>query len=201
MIKYKFSTYISGYCPINKTLEMLLENNSVLRHHSLKKGSSLLLPKMEVEEMHYLAKGMCKAFWLDENNEEQIFMLWPEDNLVVLWEHFFAIQRNTLVHIVAMEDCEFLSMGKTQLDSICVLHPEMMAAIDKIRAAQMESRNLQLQLLMKKEGDRYACYRKLFSVLKNRLGEKDLCAFLGIRKTTLFYSKRNYLFDGGEVTL
>nr|WP_121272145.1 Crp/Fnr family transcriptional regulator [Pedobacter schmidteae] len=194
MIKQKFINYLDRRRSLSPVLKVALEKDESLRRQVLKKGTSLLLPKMEVAEMHYLASGMCKAFWLDENNEEQIYQIWVEDSMVNLWEPFFAEERNTLVYLVLMEDSELLTISKAQLDMICLLHTEMLEVLHRERAEQSENRNLQVQILMRKEGDRYELFEEQFPWLKQRLTEKDLCSFLAIGKTTLFTSRRLQLY-------
>lgn len=181
MIKHNFIPY--------------LENENIAKKQTLKKGTSLLLPKMDLNEIHYLATGLCKAFWLDHNNEEQIFQIWAENSLVTLWEYFFAEQRNDAVYIMLMEDSELLSINKVQLDMICMRYPEITTVLHAIRAEQMELRNLQHRIMMRKEGDRYGLFCKGFPALRQRLSDKDTCAFLGIGRSTLTQSKGNLPAD------
>lgn len=191
MLKQKFIHYLEKRCRMDAALKNVLKNDNIYKKQSLKRGASMLLPKMDVDEIHYLGSGLCKAFWLDEHNEEQIFMVWAEDSMVMLSEALFAGHRNNDVYIVILQNSELLSLTKIQLDMICMLHPELLQATHNIRAEQMEMRNQQLRIMMKKEGDRYGLFCKVFPELRKRLGDKDTRSFLGISRTTLGVAKQN----------
>ncbi|ACU04037.1 Crp/Fnr family transcriptional regulator [Pedobacter heparinus] len=193
MPKRKLITYLNKKYPISEGLKILLENEGTLDLTSSKKGTSLLIPRMNVHEVHYLISGMCKAFWLNEDNEEEIFQIWTADSLILLLEVFFAGHKNTTVHIVMLEDSELITITKVQLDEMEMVYPEMKKVMERIRAEILELRNLQLRILMKKEGERYALFYDMFPELRARLTNKDIGAFLGICQSTLGNCKKSRL--------
>jgi CRP-like cAMP-binding protein len=193
MPKRKLTNMLHQLYQINKELRDLLEAEGTLRKQILKKKETLLRPKMDANELHYIYKGACKVFWKNENNEEIIFGFFIENEIVLLAEAFLLDVKNEDTFIEMITDSEIYTITKAQADEIYAAHPEAGKLTTLLRARISEKRNLQLKILMRREGDRFAFFAELFPELRNRLAEKDICAFLGISKTTLATSKRERL--------
>lgn len=192
MPRRKLCIFFGDRHPLSTGLKVLLESKETLPRIELKKGQFLLMPKMEVEEMHYLASGMVKAYWLNTDNEEEIFALWYANSMAVLPEEFFGKLKNE-AFIEVVEDCELLAFSKDQVEMMHKGYPEWPVLMECIRGEITQMRNRQLRLLMQKEGDRYALFCKLLpEQMRLRLTDKDICGYIGISRSTLTLAKREY---------
>jgi CRP-like cAMP-binding protein len=191
MPKRKLTSYLGSMYPVGKELKSHLEDDSTLRKQLLKKKASLLIPRMKVDESHYLFKGSCKAFFLNEDNEEQIFMVFTENSIVLLPEEFFAEEKNNKTHIVMLEDSELYTITKTQVDHIFVQYPEATPLTNAIRSNIKAFRETHLQILMRREGLRYGMFCDRFPEFQYKLSEQDICSFLAISRSTLAVGKNS----------
>lgn len=189
--------FLAAYGNMNPGLQQLLESGP-WHKRLVKKGKSLLLPKMEVDEVYFLETGMCKGYWLNEKFEEVIFQLWMAESMIIPPGPVHADQRNTEDHLVMLEDSELLAMNKQAVNGICSQQPVMEQMLYHIGQQDMAMRNLQLRMLLMREGDRYAFFRSRIKDLHLRLTEKDTCAYLGISKSTLAESKREVLREAAK---
>lgn len=194
MSKVKLSEYLDSLYPISKGLKDLLEDNETLTMQHFNKAATLLMPKMPTNEAHYIILGSCKMFWLNEDNEEEIFYFFVENEIIILPEQFFEDKANLDAYIVMLEDTKVYTITKAQTDIIYLKYPEAMIMTHKIRSGIIEKRNMHLQLLMKREGLRYGLFYKQFPELRNRLADKDICSFLCISRSTLAIGKSEVLF-------
>ncbi|SMC54090.1 Crp/Fnr family transcriptional regulator [Pedobacter nyackensis] len=191
MSKRKLTSYLGSMYPVSKEFKSHLEDDSTLRRQFLKKNASLLIPRMKVDESHYLFKGSCKAFFLNEDNEEQIFMVFTENSIILLPEEFFAGEKNNTTHIVMLEDSELYTITKTQVDHIFEQFPEATPLTNAIRSNIKAFRETHLQILMRKEGLRYGMFCDKFSEFQYKLSDQDICAFLAISRSTLAVGKNS----------
>lgn len=191
MSKRKLTNYLGSMYPLSKELKSHLDDDSTLRKQLLKKKASLLIPRMKVDESHYLFKGSCKAFCLNEDNDEQIFMFFMENSIVLLPEEFFAEEKSTSTHIVMLEDSELYTITKTQVDHIFAHYPEAAPLTNAIRSNIKAFRETHIQILMKKEGLRYGIFCDKFPEFYYKLSDHDICAFLAIARSTLAVGKNS----------
>jgi CRP-like cAMP-binding protein len=177
--------------PLSKEFKSHLESADTLRKQRLKKKASLLIPGMTVNESHYVFKGSCKAFFLNEDNEEQIFMFFMENSIVLLPEEFFAEEKNNTIHIVMLEDTELYTITKAQVDHIFTQYPDAIPLTNAIRSNIKTFRQTHTQILMRKEGLRYGIFCEKFPEFHYRLSDHDICAFLAICRSTLAAGKNS----------
>lgn len=194
MSKVKFTEYLDSLHPISKGLKDLLEDNETLTTQHFNKAATLLMPKMPINEAHYIIRGACKMFWLNEDNEEEIFHFFVENEIIILPEQFFDDKANIAAYIVMLEDSKVYTITKAQADIIYLKYAEAIIMTNKVRSGIIEKRNRHLKLLMKREGLRYGLFYKQFPELRNRLADKDICSFLCISRSTLAIGKSEVLF-------
>jgi CRP-like cAMP-binding protein len=190
MSRHKLSQFFNQRKTISAGLKSQLESEERSDKLVLKKGQFLLVPRMAIDEIHYLVSGLCKAYWLNNDNEQVIFFIWAEDGLVMLAEEFFAEMKNTGCYIEMIADSELLTISKTQYEKLKGDYPEMQQLMDIIRLELMEIQNQHRRILMEKEGDRYALFCELFpKALRARLTDKDVYRYIGISRSTLTLGK------------
>ena len=115
MPKRKLTANLETMYPISAALKDLLENGDIFRKQILKKKDTLLMPNMKVNEVHYMVKGLCKALWKNQDNEEEIFYLFDDDSFVVLLEEFLEGLLNESVYIVMLEESGLYTLMKVQM--------------------------------------------------------------------------------------
>lgn len=175
---------------LSKGLKELLEQKGTLSRRVLKKGDALLMPRMQANEAYFLDSGLCKFLYKNDDNEEEIFMFGLPGEIILLPTEFFKDRANEDVHIIMVEDTVLYCITKVQMDEIYKLYEEAHVLTEIIVTGIEGKIKRHTQMVMKKAGLRYNLYATLFPELKGKLGDKDICAFLGIGRSTLSRFKR-----------
>ena len=190
MPKRKLTKKMGSLYPVSKALKTLLEESDILRKKIVLKKKPLLIPNMEINEVHYMPVGICKAYWIDNEGNEIIFYIYVEDSFVWLPEEFF-LNKKSDSYIEAIADCELYTLTKSQMDLIYTEYPEAMIITNMVRSQMKHFKDVHTRILMKKPCDRYTLfYSDLNYLWRLNLCDKDVRSFLGICQKTLTTGKR-----------
>jgi len=189
MPRRKLSATLSQLHTMSKDFRHQLENSTIFRKQLFKKKDALLIPGKNPDELHFMDIGLCKCFWKNEDNDEEIFFFRTAGDFIFL-EEFFTEQPNTEYHIVVLEDSELYTVRKGDLDMLFEQYREAAKMFDLLRREVAEDRIRYMKLLRKKPFERYEAFLVSYPGLRGRLTIKDLCSFLGICEKTLHTSKR-----------
>ena len=191
MPKRELTKLLGSMTPISKGLASLLEHEDTHTRRVVKKKDLIMMPKMDVDEAHYLYTGLFKAYFLNNDGEEEIFFFFADNCIIVLPEEFLLEAKNLVYYLAAIEDSVLYSISKKQMDVIYNDFPEAMVLTELIRTDINAKRNMQLCIFRKKPCLRYALFAKEFyQIYKRGLPDKDIMSFLGICQKTLTSSKR-----------
>nr|WP_068892538.1 hypothetical protein [Pedobacter panaciterrae] len=174
-------------------LEAALMQPGTLKPSYGGKKDFLLIPGKPAWEAHFLKTGLAKLFTIDEKTgKETILYLWKEGEIIVLHKQFVERLPNEDLYIQLIEDAELVTITNFRMDDIYDDHGVARDLTIMILNAQIERREEQMKILMMTEKcNRYCAFKKVFDKFWFRLGNEDICAFLGINLSTLKESKKN----------
>jgi len=174
---------------------MVADLMKMLRPHYKFSGHLLLEPDMYHTDALYMRVGMAKLYLLDaKSGKQQIIHIWVAGEIILLHRMFIKRLQNTKFYIEMIEDAELVSISNDCMDRIYKDYP----AADKLTVDILDEKHekrLKHQEILSIEykGDRYGRFVVLFPELVNRLGNEDMCAFLGVSEPTLLRAKYEYL--------
>ena len=168
---------------------------TMLRPHYKPKGHLLLEPDMYHTDAIYMRIGMVKLYLLDaKSGKQQIIHVWMAGEIITLHRMFIKRLLNTKYYIEIIEDAELVSISNDCMDRIYKDYPAADKLTVDILDEKHEKRLKQQEILsIECKGDRYERFVELFPELVNRLGNEDMCAFLGVSDPTLLRAKYEYL--------
>lgn len=191
MPRRELTKMLGSLHPLSSGLARLLERENTLTKKHVKKKGLILMPKMDVDEAHYLYTGLFKAYWLNSDGEEEIFFFFGENSIMVFPEEFLLGVKNQFYYLAAIEESVIYSISKAQMDEIYSQYPEAMVLTELIRANMIIRRNAHLSILRRKPCQRYGLFvKEFFAVYRRGLSDKDVMEFLAICQKTLTSSKR-----------
>ncbi len=175
--------------PLNE-LEYALMSPGFLKPQFKFKGTLLLEPDMPVNQAWYLRKGLAILYVIDPNAAFQgIYYIWDTDSIIVLYQEFIEQLPNRAFYIELIEDCELVSVSSPTMGGIYKEHTVAHVLTGKILNEQTERRMMQTEILMMPKLDRLAVFEEKFPKLRGRLTNDQICAFIGIKPSTLTYSR------------
>nr|WP_068890701.1 hypothetical protein [Pedobacter panaciterrae] len=193
ILQWKQSTvdYLKGLYkkPLNE-LGYALMSPGFLRPQFKRKGSFLLEPNMLVNEAWYLRKGLAMLYAIESKTGSMNgYYIWEADSIIVLYEAFIEQLPNEAFYIELIEDSELVSVSNFTMGGIYKEHTVAHVLTQKILSKQIERRGMQCEILMMPKLERPAALDEKFPNLKGRLSSEQICAFIGIKPSTLGYAK------------
>jgi len=178
------------HSPLNE-LEYALLAPGALTPRYRTAGTILLEPDSPVSEAYYLQTGLAILYTIDEKTGAQkILYIWEEKSVIILYEEFKEKLPSGDYYIKLIEDSELVSITNFCMEDIYRQHTVAYLLTQKILNLKTKRSRLQLDiLLMENKGERLAVYEARFPNLKGRLTTEQICAFIGIKPSTLNNSK------------
>lgn len=190
----QFTAALGRLYPISNDYRNFLETEGVVVRKTIRKNDTLLMPGLDTGRLIHLLSGSCKIYWLDENNEEHIFMFLEAGGFVMIPDDFCIGQRNGDLYIRMIADSEVKMIGAEQMREVYSRFPEAGIHVTMIEKGLFGLRDRHLLMLMKKEHERYGYFvREFHYVYRMALTERELCRFLNICRKTLSVGKTNWL--------
>jgi hypothetical protein len=179
--------YLRGLHPQLNELEHALMAPNALMPKAKLSGAFLLEPDMVMNEAHYLESGLAILYTIHaKTGLMKIFYIWEEHSIIVLFEEFIDKLPVGDYYIQLIEDSELVSISNFCMDDIYEEHTVAYLLTQKILSLKTRRRMLQTDiLLMDAKVDRPAAFEKMFPNLRNRLTREQICAFIGVKPSTL----------------
>lgn len=176
--------------PVSKGYESFIKLEEPFGYKPLKKGTLILLPGKNADELHFVGKGMFVLYRHNWKGEEMILDFFWENTFIMLPVDFYDGTANQQYYIRAIEKSELLSISKSKMDKIYALFPEARIHADRIRS-QISLRTIDhLLLLFLQKEERYREFIKEYPKIAPRLTEYYISGFLATCTKTLNRCKR-----------
>jgi CRP-like cAMP-binding protein len=190
MLKRQLIDSLGSLHPVSEAYESFLDQEHPFHYRPIRRGSLILLPGMNADQLHFVSKGMFILYRYNGKGDEVVLDFFWEHMFIMLPVDFYDGTENKLHYIRAIENSEILSISKADMDIIYRLFPEARIHSDRIRSETELRASDHLRLLLQSKDDRYAEFVKIYKGTAARLTEYLISSFLGICIKTLNRAKR-----------
>jgi CRP-like cAMP-binding protein len=168
--------------PITESIAQYLIKNSFPK--SIKKGKILQKAGDICTNMYFVKKGVLRGFVKDENREITTWITAEGELVSAICSFILQIQTNE--NIQAIEDCELITLSKTDLERLYIKHPSFNITVRKLTEIYyMHAENRAYIVRLKSADQKHQLFLKQFGHLSNRVPVKYIASFLGITLETL----------------
>jgi len=172
----------------NISEEGIKDLNSKLKRNTAKKGETLLTHGQICNQIYFVQKGCLRLYYIADGVEITVWFSF-EDNSAIELSSFLS-GAPTEYFIEAIEDSEFLSLDKSELQNLYKQYPEM----ENIMRSFWEDviLNLLQRFTALQKDSAEQRYLKLASQTKymQRIPQKYLASYIGVTPTSLSRIRR-----------
>lgn len=182
------ATAINNIHPIEDCIQDAIQQIVIRR--VLPKGAILLNEGDTSDEVHFIEKGLVRAFYYKGNKEVTSWMahegrfIWPLPS--------YLFRRPSRENIQIIEPATLLTIKRHDLSEL----KQKYEAFSNLECSIMERYilfyDIRIQLLLLKAEDRFEEYQKIFPEISLRMPLKHIATYLGIDPATLSRIRGNY---------
>jgi|AraplaMF_Col_mMF_1032025.scaffolds.fasta_scaffold14738_2 CRP-like cAMP-binding protein len=184
----KLFTVLMAVYPLSDVLKEFLSQR--VKMLKFKKNHILLRPGETADYIYFISTGMLRAYYTDEKGKEQTFWLMKELDMMASAFSFFTRQPGDLT-IEVLEDCELIAIDYDTLEQVYKEFIEF-NVIGRVLTQKYYalSDERAMILRMTDRSDRYWYWYDRYSELENRVKQKYIASYLGMRGETLSRAKK-----------
>lgn len=157
--------------------------------NEFERGEYLLKKGNVCEHMHYITKGCVQCYIGPKQKKETLWFM--KEGELAIFKNSFYDQKESVGSIVALEPTQALSISHKDLEKLYTDHPFLERIGRKITEYyHMRSDIKSYVLYPKKPEQRFARYFEYRPDIVERIPQKQLASFLGLREETLSRLKR-----------
>jgi CRP-like cAMP-binding protein len=184
----KLFTVLMAVYPLSDALKEFLAQR--VKIHKFKTGHILLEPGEVANHIYFITKGLLRAYYTDDEGEEQTFWLMMENDMMASAYSFFTRRPGELT-IEVIEECELISIDYETLEEVYKEFIEF-NIVGRILTQKYYtlSDERAMILRMKKIEDRYWYMQDNHPALLNRVKQKDIASYLGTTSPTIWRVKK-----------
>jgi CRP-like cAMP-binding protein len=163
---------------------------SYFRVKKLKKHQVLIREGESVKNTYWVISGLLISTFTDDNGKEHIIQF-ANENCWVTDQQAFYNQAKAIFNIVAMEDCEMLSLSYANREKMCAaMHKAEHFFRKKANDSFTKQQKRMLTYLTADAQKRYELLLEEYPQLAQRLPKKTLAAYLGVSRETMSRFKK-----------
>lgn len=150
-----------------------------------KKHQFLIHENETVNDDHWVAKGLLKAYSTDKNGKEHIIQFAKEDWWISDYQAYFGQSKST-INIVCLEDTEVFCLSAENREKICKeLHKVEHFFRKKSNMGYIALQRRILSLLNSNAKERYEQFLIQYPDLLQRIPKTLIASYLGVSRETL----------------
>lgn len=155
-----------------------------VKTNEFEKGHYLLKAGNVSEHMHFIDKGCVECYLGSKSTKETLWFM--VEGEIAIFKNSFYDQVKSEASIVALEDTRVFSISYIDLERIYVQHPFMERVGRKITEFYHKRSDIKSYILYpKKPETRLERFSKYRPDIVERVSQKHLASFLGMREETL----------------
>jgi len=186
-MKTALGDFFEQYGKISKEASALL--SSKLKSNVLKKGEVLLSHGQICKEIFFVNKGCLRLYYISDGVEITVWFSFEHNSAIELSS--FLSGNPTEYFIEAIEDSEYLSLDKSELQELYTRHPEMEGIMRSFWEDVILNLLQRFTSLQKDSAEeRYLNLLGQSNYLQ-RIPQKYLASYIGVTPTSLSRLKRN----------
>jgi len=184
----KLFTVLMTVYPLSDVLKKFLSQRVKLQN--FKQGDILLVPGEIANHIYFITKGLLRAYYTDDEGDEQTFWLMMENDMMASAFSFFTRRPGELT-IEVIEDCELISIDYDTLQEVYKEFIEF-NVVGRVLTEKYYtlSDERAMILRMKKIEDRYWYMLDNHPEILSRVMQKYMASYLGTTAETLSRVKK-----------
>jgi CRP/FNR family transcriptional regulator, anaerobic regulatory protein len=153
-------------------------------YHAVPKKSLLLWPGEVATKMHFLHKGLLRAYF-PKNGDDLTYYFFSEGQFVTAYTSFLTAHPSRMF-IEALEDCELITYAKTDVEQLQADHHE----IERFSHRMSQQTYLLLDARMsdfqfKSLEERYGTFVEQYAHVLQRVPQHIIASYLGVKPESL----------------
>lgn len=176
--------------PIDDNLQKAIKE--VVIYRTLPKGAIILNEGQVTDEVHFIEKGLIRAFYYVGKKE---VTSWAANEGRFIWPlPTYLLRRPSRESIQVIEPTTILTIKRQDVEKL----KKEYEAFDSLQCQIMERYiilyDLRIQILLLKAEERIEAYQRLFPELYQRIPLRYIASYLGIDPATLSRIRGNYRY-------
>lgn len=153
---------------------------SLLKYKEVRRKDFLLKEGQLAKSINYVHSGALKAYYLDNESNENIIML-ATDDWWVTDMYSYITNKPAMLYINAIEDSTIFQLGKKDFDNLFLRIPKF----ERFFRILMQNAYIREQLrviqnLSMPAEERYILFLKKYPHLVQRVSQKQIASYLGV---------------------
>ncbi|MES1159261.1 MAG: Crp/Fnr family transcriptional regulator [Bacteroidota bacterium] len=166
------------------TENFLIDFDQKVVLNEFERGQYLLRRQSVCEHMHYITTGCVQCYIGTKEKKETLWFM--REGELAIFKNSFYNQSVSVGSIVALEDTTVLSISYKDLERLYTDHPFLERTGRKITEYYHMRSDLKSYVLYpKKPEERFNRYYQYRAEIVDRIPQKELASFLGLRRETL----------------
>lgn len=134
---------------------------------------------------HFVAKGLLRSYFMDEDGKEHITQFAMEDWWISDPQAYHN-RLNATLNIDCLENTQALAISIDNREKLCAEFKKMeFFFMKKTTAGYIALQKRILSLMSQNSEDRYRLFEELYPELMNRIPKKMIASYLGVSRETL----------------
>jgi cAMP-binding proteins - catabolite gene activator and regulatory subunit of cAMP-dependent protein kinases len=172
---------------LGDTETKLLDKYAVTKNYP--KNSIVLVQGDYSDHIYFIIKGIVRAYYIDENGMD-ITKSFAGEN------EFFSTKglisnASSYFHVECLENCECIQIPYKIVNQLMEQNNDLFKVLHQYVITSMEALELRTRdLVMKSAKERYRSFLKEYSWLEQRVNQKHIASYLGIKASSLCRIKK-----------
>lgn len=186
----QLSTAINSICPVDASVQEAIRQ--VVKRRTFPKGAVLITEGQITDEVHFIEKGLIRAFYYRGKKEITSWManegrfIWPLPS--------YILRQPSPDNIQVLEPAMVLSINRRDLDELKQRYNAFGDLECRIMERYIMLYDFRVRILLLKVEERLEAYQQAFPDLYRRVPLRHIATFLGVDPATVSRVRSSYKF-------
>lgn len=187
----QLSIAINSICPVDASAQEAIQQ--IVKQKTLPRGAVLVTEGQITDEVHFIEKGLIRAFYYKGRKEITSWMahegrfIWPLPS--------YLLRQPSPDNIQVLETATILSINRQDLEQLKQRYNVFDALECRIMERYIVLYDFRVRILLLKSEERLEAYRKAFPDLYQRVPLRYIATYLGVDPSTISRVRSGYKIE------